>query len=116
VKWLLALVAFLLGGGLTWVLTVHRVTRVLPDTSGEAAVGGDEAHEAGEAAEDEDGSAFGGPSSEESSGEAGARWMPDAEDEDALLRRAAHRDDPAGRPPGPPGEAAAGGAGTRPSA
>jgi hypothetical protein len=75
VKWVLLLVAFVAGAGLTWLLTVHRVTRDVP-------VGG--APDADDRTED-DASGFGGPSSGESSGVAGARWMRDAQDEDALL-------------------------------
>ena len=70
-KGVLLLVAFVAGGVLTWLLTVHRVTReVASDADADA---------------DVDASGFGGPRSGESSGAAGARWMGDAEDEDALL-------------------------------
>ncbi|WP_076258913.1 hypothetical protein [Intrasporangium flavum] len=75
----LLLVAFVAGGGLTWLLTVHRVTReIAPDAT--------------DATEPSD---FAGARSGESSGSAGSRWMSDAEDEDALLPHAAT---PAGGP------------------
>ncbi|WP_323101639.1 hypothetical protein [Intrasporangium sp. YIM S08009] len=71
-KGVLLLIAFVAGGVLTWLLTVHRVTREV-------------ATDATDASDAADASGFGGPPSGESSGVAGARWMGDAEDEDALL-------------------------------
>ncbi len=80
-KGVLLLIAFVAGGVLTWLLTVHRVTReVASDTAGVT--------DASEASDAADASGFGGPRSGESSGAAGARWMGDAEDEDALLPEA----------------------------
>ncbi len=83
----LFLVAFVAGAAITWLLTVHRVSREgSPDTP--------DTPDAAVAASD-----FGGSRSEESSGLAGARWMGDAEDEDALLPDA---HSPRARPGTPP--------------
>ena len=59
-------VAFVAGGVLTWLLTVHRETReVGPDAAGPT-----------EESAASDASGFGGARSAESSGAAGSRWSP----------------------------------------
>jgi hypothetical protein len=94
VRWLVLLVALVLGAGTTWLLTVHSVTRSLPvggtrGRGGPPASGGPvtpATRTSAPGAEPEE-AAFGGsatPASVDTHG-AGARWMPDAEDEDALL-------------------------------
>jgi hypothetical protein len=85
VKAVLILIAFVAGGVLTWQLTVRRVTREVAPGAGGATGATEETSEASDTA---DASGFGGPRSGESSGAAGARWMGDAEDEDALLPEA----------------------------
>jgi len=85
VKGALLLLAFVAGAVVTWLLTVHRVSReVDPGASGPS-----------------DDADFGGTRSAESSGTAGARWMGDAEDEDALL---ADADDTGARRRPPPAD------------
>jgi hypothetical protein len=103
------LIALVLGAGITWLLTVHSVTRALPvgGSRGPRGAGGpggpgrpegSGVRPSSRGAEPED-AAFGGaatPASVDTRG-AGARWMPDAEDEDALLHP--HRSAPPDRGP-----------------
>ena len=99
-KWLLVVVAFVLGAAITWFLTVKRVTRSVPAGDQTSAVapevtpvvspGGpvgeaDQAHD--EADEADDGaSSFGGAHTPTSEAVGAAEaWDRDAEDEDALM-------------------------------
>lgn len=101
-KWLLMAVAFVLGAAVTWLVTVKRVTKVVPTgaDAGDADQGGegmasteapgatDPAQEGGDADtpvdEVDDAGRFGG---ERTSSTTGSRvgWDEDAEDIDALL-------------------------------
>ena len=104
-RWVVLLVGFVAGAATTWLLTVRRVTRTVS--------GGDERVDAGfdradfdradlERADvdddDSDAADFGGVATTalvDTHG-VGARWIPDAEDEDAVLHP--HRNAP--RAPG----------------
>ena len=87
-KWLLMVVAFVLGAAITWLLTVKRVTRVVPTE--DQAPGGAGASADAEDAEDE-ASRFGGAHTPTSDTPGAAEaWDRDAEDEDALMSDRTH--------------------------
>jgi hypothetical protein len=96
-KWLLVVVAFILGAAITSFLTVKRGTRVV-SAGGQVNVGDDSSADVEDVADDA--SAFGGAhtSTSEVAGAAEA-WDREAEDEDALM---AGRSDDAAELPVPP--------------
>jgi len=89
-KWLMLVVALVLGAGITWLLTVKTVTRTVlpgqptPPDGGEAAPDEAPRHErADEGAFEDEAAAFGGSETREVSSRTG--WDRTAQDEDALF-------------------------------
>ncbi len=96
-KWLMMLVAVVLGAGITWLITVRRVTRQIMPTSalGDDSAGDEAARDAtksGEAALDaaksdegarDEAAGYGGAATQESSSLMG--WDRTSQDEDALF-------------------------------
>ena len=92
-RWVVLLVGFVAGAATTWLLTVRRVTRTVP--GGDERVGAD-FERADFDDDDSDAADFGGVATTalvDTHG-VGARWIPDAEDEDAVLHP--HRNAPRG--------------------
>jgi hypothetical protein len=94
-KWLMMLVAIVLGAGITWLLTVRRVTRkVITPGAAASEAPGDQAAPGGPAAGvpgvtdvagegGDDAAGFGGPVAREAS--SGLGWDRTSQDEDALF-------------------------------